>query len=413
MTREKSVIVIGAGASGMVAAIETAKRGIRVTVLEMNDKPGKKIYATGNGRCNLTNTRMELSCFNGTDRDFISSVIDRFGYKDTMEYFSRLGLMFKDRNGYIYPLSGQASSVVQVLINKMEELDIKILCNVEAVDIKKKADLFNVITAKGNYLCNGVIMATGSMAGINTKKLPKNTGFDIAKSFDHKIIPQVPALTGLKCKNKRFYKISGGVRCDGKISIYSKDKLVASDMGELQLVDYGVSGIPAFQVCRHAGYSLRNKKDTYVVLDFMPEYSEEFIREKLSENIKGNPDLGLGFYLGGMLNNKLAKGILDSLNMDEAAKGGALKDKELGKIAHCIKNYSDEVIGTNDFQIAQVCAGGVSLKELNENMESKYVEDLYMTGELLDADGICGGYNLQWAWATGYIAGNNILKDGE
>lgn len=412
------IIVIGAGASGMTAAIEAAKRGFKVTIIEANDKPGKKIYATGNGKCNLTNKKMDVSCFRGSDIKLIASVLERFGYKDTINYFSELGLMFKDRNGYIYPASGQASSVVKSLVLECEKNDIKILCKVTALNVLKSADIFTVETDNGNYKADGVILSTGSKAGILPGKLPKINGYDITKKLGHKIIPLQPALTGIKCKNNAFYKEVQGVRCDGKIMVYSDNRLAGSDMGELQLTSYGISGIPAFQVSRYAAYSLYNKKNTYIQVDFMPDISSQELISKITYKIHGNPNIKISEYLNGILNNKLAEAIVNYAGINKNITGRDIKegrDKKriIGCLVQAIKEYKDKVTGVNEFKDAQVLAGGVSLKEIKKNMESAYVKNLYITGEVLDADGICGGYNLQWAWATGYIAGNSILKSGE
>lgn len=407
------IIVAGAGASGLVAAIEAAKRGFDVTVMEANDKPGRKIYATGNGRCNLTNEKMDISCFRGSSLKLISSVIDRFGYKDTMNYFSELGLMFKDRNGYVYPASGQASSVVNALLSECRKLDIKILCNSAVKNVSKNKNEFTVDTEDGKYKAEGVILSCGSMAGILPDKLPKVKGYDIAEKLGHKIIPTASSLTGIRCRNNLFYKEASGVRCDGEISVYSEDKLLGRDVGELQLTSYGVSGIPAFQVCRHAAYSVADNHNTYIKIDFMPNVTKEELYSVIINKVKRNGELTVSEYLNGILNDKLAGAIVNYAGIDKKVRGSRIIRERSGhgiikKLVSCIKEYKDTVTGINDYKDAQVLAGGVSLKEVSENMESMYVKNLYITGELLDADGICGGYNLQWAWATGYIAGNSI-----
>ncbi len=413
--KTKKIIIIGAGASGMVAAIESAKRGFSVTILEVNEKPGKKIYATGNGRCNITNIKMDASYFRGTDITLIESVIERFGYEDTMNYFGELGLMFKDRNGYVYPASGQAASVVNSLVMECDKLNIKILCKVEVKNVNKKNDRFYIDTDNGKFDADGVILSCGSMAGIMANKLPKASGYDFAKGFGHKIIPLVSSLTGMKCGNTSFYKETSGVRCDGNINVYSDDKLLAEDKGELQLTAYGVSGIPTFQVCRYAAYSIKNKKNTYIQIDFMPEISKEELYKQIIKRINRNERLTMPEYLNGILNDKLAVALVSQSGMDRCMKGcDILKSKggkdKLQNLVNYIKEYNDKVTGINEFKDAQVIAGGVSLKEVDDNMQSIYSENLYMTGEMLDVDGICGGYNLQWAWATGYIAGNSICK---
>lgn len=425
MSGKHRIIVAGAGASGMVAAIEAAKRGMDVTILEANDRAGKKIYATGNGRCNLTNRRMKISCYNGTDKAFIKSVLDRFGYAETIEYFSELGLMFKDRDGYIYPMSGQAASVAEALLSECKRLDIKILCNVTARDItvnKNRSDgyIVSCITGDGKkmtFTAEGVILSCGSIAGISPKKYPAGSGYDLAKRAGHSIAPLVSSLTGIRCKNESFYRTASGVRCDAVIVIYEKasdgtERMLASDKGELQLTDYGVSGIPAFQVSRHAAYSIRDRSvtDTYCIIDFLPDVSEQELRAAMRRRIERNGENTVLQYFNGILNDKLARALLQASGISVKKRGKELKQSDIDRIAGIIKHFRDSAAAVNDFQNAQVLAGGVRLTELTDSMESVYAKNLYITGELLDADGICGGYNLQWAWATGYIAGNAVLS---
>lgn len=404
------IIVIGAGASGITAAIQAAKRGLKVTILEANEKPGKKIYATGNGKCNLTNAKMDISCFRGSNPEFINNVISRFNYQDTIKYFSELGLMFKDKNGYLYPASGQASSVVEALVTECRRLDIKILCQLKIEKLYKNKNKFIVVTDNDKFMADAVILACGSFAGISEKKLPNVSGYDMAKQFGHKIIPLVSALTGMRCRNKSFYKKSAGVRCDGEIQLYSEGKLMGSDVGELQLTDYGISGIPVFQLARYASYSIRNKKETCIRADFMPSVTENELKKVLRAKIDRNPECRMSEYMNGIINDKLSAALLEYAGINADKKGKLISDDELLRLVYCIKNYKDYVMEINGFQAAQVLAGGVSLDEINENMESVYEKNLFITGELLDADGICGGYNLQWAWATGYIAGNEVFK---
>ena len=406
---DKKVVIIGAGASGMVAAIEAAKNGYDVTVLEAGDKPGKKIYATGNGKCNLTNENMDMSNFRGTDIGFIEKIISRFDKEETKRYFKELGLMLKDKNGYVYPLSGQASSVVYGLENKCRQLDVKILCSQRVEKVEDAGNRkFIIYTENQKYISDFLIIATGSYAGIPEKKRIHYSGYEIAKQYGHKLIPVVPSLTGIYCKNKEIYKKISGVRTDGRISLYIDKKLIESELGELQLTDYGVSGIPTFQLARCAGYGLKDKKDVSVKIDFLPDISREelytHLKSKITDNSRGN----MQDYLNGVLNNKLIKGLMESIKFDVMSKGKNISEEKLYEIVDGIKNYKDEVVKINDIAYAQVCAGGVSLKTIDENLESIYREGLYFTGEVLDADGKCGGYNLQWAWATGYVAGNSL-----
>lgn len=411
---KKKIIIAGAGASGMVAAIEAAKRNIDVTLLEANDEVGKKIYATGNGRCNLTNKKMSESFYRSYDMNFVKNIIDSFGCKETLRYFEELGLMFKDRDGYVYPMSGQASSVAEVLFTACQLYGVHIICNSPVISITKQNNYFTVRTPEKTFKSEGLILSCGSIAGISKGKQLKINGYDLAKSMGHKMIPIVSALTGLQCENKEFYKTAAGVRCDGKIEIWTDNgkssKPEAEDMGELQLTAYGVSGIPAFQVSRYAAYDIREKKKVMIQLDFLRNITKEEICYMIHKKRKINKNITILQCFTGILNDRLAAALIKENNTDVNKKACDISDEEINKIAETIKAYRDTITGVNDFTSSQVLAGGMRLDEFKETMESKLVENLYMTGEMLDADGMCGGYNLQWAWATGYIAGNNILK---
>lgn len=413
--KDKNIIVVGAGASGMVAAIETAKRGIDVTLIEANDEVGKKIYATGNGRCNLTNRKMSEEYFRSNNMPFVKEIIDRFGYKETLSYFGELGLCFKDREGYIYPRSGQASSVAEVLYAACLLYGVHIVTGSPVKNIEKKDNIFFVKTDDKVYRAAGVILACGSLAGIQKGKQLKINGYDLAKSLGHGMIPIVSSLTGLKCENEGFYKTSSGVRCDGKIELWVENngryEMTSCDEGELQLTAYGVSGIPAFQVSRYAAYGIREKKNVQIRIDFLNSMTADDIINMVKEKSKKNKNITILQCFTGVLNDRLATALIREIHTDVHKKACHIDEGLIKKLAEIIKSYTDNVKATNDFTAAQVLAGGMRLDEFKTTMESKLVSNLYMTGEMLDSDGMCGGYNLQWAWATGYIAGNNILKN--
>lgn len=412
--KNRSIIVAGAGASGMVAAIEAAKRELFVTLIEANDEVGKKIYATGNGRCNLTNRKMSEENFRSQNMAFVKEIIDRFGYKETLSYFGELGLCFKDRDGYIYPRSGQASSVAEVLYTACLLYGVHIVLGSPVKAIEKQDNRFIVKTDDKVYRAEGVILACGSLAGIQKGKQLKINGYDLAKSLGHGMIPIVSSLTGLKCENEDFYKAVSGVRCDGKIELWIENdgnyEMIACDDGELQLTAYGVSGIPAFQVSRYAAYGIREKKSVQIKIDFLSGMTLNEIIDMIREKSKRNKNITILQCFTGVLNDKLAAALIKETDTDIHKKVRCIDDSIIIRLAAIIKSYTDNVRGTNDFTAAQVLAGGMRLDEFETTMESKLVSNLYMTGEMLDADGMCGGYNLQWAWATGYIAGNHILK---
>ena len=414
--KNRSVTVVGAGASGMVAAIEAAKRGMDVTLLEANNETGKKIYATGNGRCNLTNKKMSEAYYRSRNIDFVKKIIDSFGYKETISYFRELGLCFKDREGYIYPRSGQASSVAIALYNACRLYGVHIELNSPVISIEKSEDFFIIKTHNREYRSKGAVLSCGSLAGIPKGKQLKINGYDLAKSFGHGMIPIVSSLTGIKCGNSDFYRAVSGVRCDGKIELWIDDgggyQMAACDEGELQLSDYGVSGIPAFQVSGCAAYAIREKKNVQLRIDFLNSMTVDDIIAMINEKREKNKNITVLQCFIGVINDKLAKALINEVNTDADKKACDIDDGLIKMLAEKIKSYTDRVTGVKDFSSSQVLAGGIRLDEFKMTMESKLVPELYMTGEMLDADGMCGGYNLQWAWATGYIAGNHILERG-
>lgn len=401
----------------MTAAVSAAERGVAVTVLECGNKPAKKIYATGNGRCNLTNTNMNISYYRSEDTDLPEKIIRRFGYQDTMHFFGELGLTFKNRNGYIYPSTGQASTVAEVLVNRCLETGVEIKCDTRVVSIQKDRDKFIINcetdivkdkkivgTEKKRERADKVILAAGSTAGGFGCRV---TGAELAASLGHKIVPLVPALTGLRCENRKFFQAVSGVRTDAGVSlVQEKDgKVLSGDTGELQLADYGISGIPVFQISRYAGYALKEGREVSAVMEFLPEYDFEMLYGELerSRNLYGSRSISEA--LSYIFHAKLVKGMLLSMGVSENRKISEMREGELKKILHQFKQFRVKVTGINDMKNAQVCAGGVSTRELGENFMSKKVKNLYIIGETVDVDGICGGYNLQFAWASGRIAG--------
>lgn len=406
--KQRHVIIVGGGASGIVAAITAAREGANVTLIEKKDRVGKKILSTGNGRCNLTNEYMNIDCFRGDDTSIVSAVLNQFGYKETLEFFEELGVILKNRQGYVYPISDQATTILDVLRMEMERLRVNVILECTIIDIQRTSKGFSLKSNKGNFTCDSVILATGGKAAPALGS--DGSGYTLAKQCGHRLSPVVPALVQLKGKGNYFKQIAG-VRTQAKVSLFVDHILTSTDTGELQLTNYGISGIPVFQISRYAAKALYNKKSVNVEIDFLPSMTDEefdaFIAKRLI--VHGNKTAE-DFFVG-IFHKKLIGMFLKEAHIPFACIINTLKEKQLKELLHLCKHFSVTIEGTNDFEQAQVCAGGVKTTELNlHTLESMFIEDLYLTGELLDIDGICGGYNLQWAWATGYIAGKNAAK---
>lgn len=402
------VIVVGGGASGMVAAITAAKRGVSVLLIERKEKLGKKILATGNGKCNYTNTYYDDTVYRSEAPEVVSSILKQFSVTDTIAFFRELGIEPKEKNGYLYPASMQAASVVELLSIELNRLKVLIHLEENITSIKKKGKGFLVNTDKATYETKAVILATGGKA---SSKLGSNgSGYEFAKSLGHKIVPVTEALVGLRSPLKVFKQLSG-IRCNAKVTVVIHGIHGASAQGELQLTDYGISGIPVFQISRYVTKALYAHKKTEVLIDYLPELSPKETYTLLMNRQRMRPQKTAKEFLIGLFPYKLAFVFIKEAGIKENAIIGKVSKEAIQTLAGLIKGYLVSIQEANGFEQAQVCAGGVDLREIDPmTLESKLAKGLYLTGELLDADGTCGGYNLQWAWSTGYVAGQHCLE---
>ncbi len=396
----QQVIIIGAGASGLTAAIQAARQGASVTVLEHTAKPGKKLLSTGNGKCNLTNLMLPEGAYRGGSPDFIKRVLEHITVDHTLEFFRDLGLVLTDRNGYVYPNSGQASSVLEALLYELDHLGVSIVTDCQVEEIRKDLSL---VTSMGKKQADAVILAAGSMAAPKTGS--DGSGYDLARTLGHHIVKPLPALVQLRCREK-WYKQTAGVRTEACVTLKIDGKTVVADRGELQFIDYGISGIPVFQISRFAARGLDAGRQVTVELDFLPAMDFNHTHQFLKERAQRFCQRPAEDFLNGILNHKLARILL---KIADVGGNGIVKDirpAQIIKLASVLKGLKTEIIAANSFDQAQVCSGGVDTREVNpDTMESKLIKGLYLTGEILDVDGICGGYNLQWAWSCGILAG--------
>lgn len=405
----KRVLVIGAGASGLVAAIEAARLGAKVTVVEKNNKIGKKLLATGNGRCNMTNYVLGTNNYRSNNLTFVEDILKLYETETIREYFKELSLWTRDVDGYVYPNTLQAASVVDKITKKCYELGVKIALDTECVDIDiNENNEFAVKTANYTYIVDKVIVASGLVSGVDVKgnsvKKQDVLALKIAEKFGHKVYPVVPGLTGLKCNNKFLNKASG-VRWNTKVSTYVENECIYSDEGELQFADYGISGIVVFQNSRYVTIALSENKKVEIILDFMPEYTMDEFEALLKQQVNDFNNMSIYDILSGMFNSKLVDYILLNANINPKEKVANLMD--LKKLVAVIKEHIINVTESRGFEFSQVCAGGIDTSQICISMESKIKSGLYFTGEALDVDGMCGGYNLHFAFASGIQAGKS------
>lgn len=396
---KKRVCIIGGGASGMMAAIMAARQGAAVTVLEHNEKTGKKILATGNGRCNLTNVRQEPTCYHSRERETAWKILQEFDQQQTVAFFSEIGIYTKNKNGYLYPASMQASSVQELLEMEARYRKVKIKCREHVKEIlvnKEKEDCtaarFQVLTETWHYEADAVILANGS--GASELDGADGSGYALAEALGLHVIKPLPALVPLTGKGRCFSKWAG-TRVEGRVSLWADGQIFKQEEGEIQLTDYGISGIPVFQISGYAARLLEEGVPVKAFLDFMPDFDLPDLEKFLAKRQEQCPYKSVKELLTGLFPKKLAEVLTDG-------------KPDIRTLAQRIKEFSVTITGTKSQKQAQVCSGGVSLKEINpRTMECEAIPGLYLAGELLDVDGICGGYNLQWAWSSGAIAGKN------
>lgn len=399
--------IIGAGASGLVAAIFAKDNNNEVIIFERNNACGKKILATGNGRCNYFNSDNDLIHYESSNPNLISEIINEKTEKEVLDFFNRLGIIPQIKNGYYYPFSNQASTIRNALLNEVKRKGITIYNDFLVTDIKSESNKFIVISNEENIVVDKLVIATGSYASPKTGS--DGMGYDFLKNMGHSIIKPLPSLVQLKTRGN-FLKTWSGVRTQAVVSLYEDSKFVRSEEGELQLTDYGISGICVFNLSNKAARSLDNNKKVDICINFLPfineDYNTWFINQTnlTNKNIK---DLLLS-----ILNEKVVEVIFKESKLDINKKFIELSPLEQDRFVSLCTNFKLEVIGTKSFNESQVCSGGIPLTEVNlSTMESKIVSNLYITGELLDITGDCGGYNLGIAWRTGISAGTSIKGD--
>lgn len=399
----RHVAVIGGGAAGMMAAITAAREGVKVSILEHKDRIGKKILSTGNGRCNFTNTYQTPACYRSDNRDFAWNIIQKFNVEKTISFFKELGIYPKDRNGYLYPYSDQAAAILEVLQIEIAKLNICVMTEINVLDIQPVKRGIRVTTDKKTITVDSVILACGSKAAPVTGS--DGSGYQLAKLLGHRIVPVLPALVQLRCAEK-FYKSISGVRVQGTVEIYADDISLASDTGEIQLTNYGISGIPVFQVSRYAAKAIYQKQSVTAVLNFMPDMNKDEFLSFLQERITLCPHKTLDEFFTGIFPKKLCELWIRLSRLPKEMRVSDLSGEQLEKLVLLIQHLRTHITETNAFEQAQICCGGVDTTEINpDTLESNYVPGIYFAGELLDVDGICGGYNLQWAWSSGFVAG--------
>ena len=379
------IIIIGSGASGLAAGISLLRCGYDVTILERNNISGKKLLLTGAGRCNFFNSDQNIVHYHSNDKDILAKIITSDNIHLVEDFITSLGIVPKVKDGYYYPFANQAYNMKELLERTYLDLGGKIKYNYLVEKIEKKNNLFLI---NDNISCDKLILATGSKAYKMTGS--DGIGYQLAKKFNHHIVKVLPSLTSLITREKINLK---GVRVDAKVTLYENGVKVREELGQVQFTDYGLSGICIFNLSYYAVKGLNKNKKEVITIDLMP------FMDKVSFKNKKVYDLLLGF-----LPNKMIDYILKTLDISKDIYYEDLSSDKKQELTKILKEMEFNITSYKEFDFSQVCSGGVSLREINPlTMESIFVKNLYIIGELLDVNGDCGGYNLTFAFLTGIL----------
>jgi predicted Rossmann fold flavoprotein len=409
------VIVVGGGAAGLVAAIAAARAGARVTVLERMARVGKKLLATGNGRCNLANARLELTRFHGADPAFPAPALAAFGLDATLAFFAGLGVAAREEDGgKLFPRSGQASAVLDLLRHETARLGVETHCETEVAGLAPLPGGWEVATRAGSHRCTALVLAAGGRA---SPQLGSNgSGYELVRPLGHRLVAPFPALTRIRVASP-FLKHLKGVKVDGTATLVpgGPERRAAAThgdpgacaSGEILFTETGLSGPPILDLSRRAGERAQRREPTAVLLDLCPEIGEGDLAALLRRRLGGRGDASAELALVGFLHKRLIVPVLRTARVpDPARPAAALGTAEIAALAAALKRWRFEVTGTDSWTDAQVTAGGVDVSGVDPHtLASRLAPGLFFAGEVLDVDGDCGGFNLQWAWSSGHVAG--------
>ncbi|AWI07459.1 NAD(P)/FAD-dependent oxidoreductase [Clostridium drakei] len=399
------ILVIGGGASGIMASIALKDMGKDVGLIEGSNRIGSKILTTGNGRCNITNKNINYSRYHSKNPGFYKHILDKFTVDNTIDFFYSLGLPLTELDdGKLYPLSLQASSVLDILRMALDDRSVPIYLNEKIKTIKKSSSGFKVLSQSSDiYECKKLILCCGGNSAPNTGS--DGSGFELVQRLNHSIITPVPSLVQLKLKYNHLKALSG-VKFNGFAEIYVDDAPNRKEFGEILFTDYGISGPPILQISSIASRALAKGKEVRLTIDMMPNLDKEALIEFLENHWALFSYRSILDSFIGIINKKIIPTLLKEASITNIHKPCyELTWKEKNKIFFLLKNWGFMVYDTNSFKNSQVTSGGINTEEVNsKTLESEIVSNLFFAGEILDVDGDCGGFNLQWCWSSGFIA---------
>jgi len=405
----------------MVAAIAAARHGAAVTVLERMPRVGKKLLATGNGRCNFANARLEPRRFHGKDPGFAGAALAAFDLEATLAFFRDLGIEPREEEaGKIFPRSGQASAVLDVLRHEMARLGVETRCEAAVAGLSQQRGGWEVAVRGETLRCRAVVLASGGRA---SPQLGSNgSGYELARPFGHRLIPTFPALTRIRVASPHLKHLKG-VKIEGVATLAAQERDLprgarvlhdpgCAASGEILFTETGLSGPPILDLSRRAGERAHSGEGTIVQLDLCPEYAAGELTALLRRRFGGRVDLSAELALVGFINKRLIAPVLKVAGITDPTRlASSLGEKDTRAIAAVLKGWRFEVTGTDSWTDAQVTAGGVDVAGVSsETLESRLAPGLFLAGEVLDIDGDCGGFNLQWAWSSGHLAGSRAAR---
>jgi len=399
------MIIIGAGAAGLCAAITSARAGQKVTLIEQNNKIGKKILVSGNGKCNIDNKYISLNRFHSQNLPFVEEVLEGYNFQVVEKFFTSLGLeLVEGKEGKMFPLSLQASSVVELLEYEAKRVGVQIICDYTVTGIDKKNDTFTVETTQGSKTSTKLLLASGSPAAPQLGG--SNSGYAFATKMGHTLIPRHPSLVQL-CSEETWVKGCAGVKVAGLAKLTANGEYITEKKGDLLFTNYGISGLAILDLSREVSTRLANFDYCELSLDLIPELSKEKLTNLLQGRVTKESEKPLALWLQGIINKKLIAIILEQSKCKVRTED-ALNRKEINKLVHTMKNLKLSINDTKGFKGAEVATGGIDTSEVNpQTMESKLIPNLFFAGEILDVDGDRGGFNFHWAWVTGLRVGGN------
>lgn len=401
------VAIIGAGASGLVCAIEAARKGLKVSVYEKNTKVGRKILATGNGKCNISNQSITLSRYHGEAIHRAKEVLKRFDTSFCKTYFRHLGLEMREgEEGRLYPMSHQASSVVDILLHEARILGVQFFLDHEVLRIEKHASGFRLFFKDQEALYEACVIATGSKAMKNLGS--SQSGYIFARSFGHSVIEPYPSL--VQClSDMEHLSLASGVKVHAHVELFIANQMAHRSNGDVLFTPYGLSGTTILEISRKASKAFLEGEKVHVLLDLFPDMNKDAFQAMLQKRLSCAKGKSLSLWLEGLIPKKLALFIIAHEKLTHLKDASLMTQKEIKKLVFALKALKVSLLDTKGFESAEVCAGGVDLQEIDpKSLMSLKEKNLYFCGEVLDVDGDCGGFNLHFAWASGYVVGQSL-----